>query len=170
MLPRIVEPADEAWTRLIALFADDRLWQPGPATRPEPDLSGDVPWADRRLADRLPVRPGSRTEIRRWGAPFGPELAEELINVSAAGIGVRLCTAVGRGARLDVTLWGPGAAWCGRGMGVVCWSVIGEGGKCLVGLRLGRRLTARALRELLVPPNPGLAGPEADPVRPPADW
>jgi hypothetical protein len=170
LLPWIADPADQAWERLVTHFANELLGEPGPATVAESELSGDVPWADRRLADRLQVRPGSRTEIRRAGAPFGPELAEELIDVSAAGVGVRLGTPVGRGARLDVTLWGPAAAWCGRGTGLVCWSVIGEGGKCLVGIRLSRRLTARALRDLAVLPAAGHAGADASPGRPPTDW
>src|SRR3954469_12355526 len=33
----------------------------------EPDLTDEIPWSDRRIADRSPVRPGSRIEIRRWG-------------------------------------------------------------------------------------------------------
>src|SRR5688572_25284664 len=32
---------------------------------PEPTRAGEVPWADRRMADRVPVRPGARAEVRR---------------------------------------------------------------------------------------------------------
>src|SRR4051812_48168489 len=32
----------------------------------EPDLADEIPWSDRRIADRSAVRPGSRIEIRRW--------------------------------------------------------------------------------------------------------
>jgi hypothetical protein len=81
-------------------------------------------------------------------------MAEELINVCEAGLGVRLRTRVRPGERLDVILWGPGAAWCGRGLGVVRWVLIGEGGTVLAGLRLSRRLTAEALRELSARPRP----------------
>src|SRR5947209_4886893 len=97
--------------------------------RPQPTAAAPVPgrthvpWADRRMADRLPVRPGARAEIRRWGGgDGGPDVAEELINVSEAGVGVRLSVPVRRGERFDVTLWGPRAEWCGRGMGVVRWA------------------------------------------------
>jgi hypothetical protein len=108
----------------------------------------EVPWADRRIADRHPVRPGSRAEVRRWGATGGPDVAEELVNVSDEGLGVRLSMFVRRGERFDVTLWGPRAEWCGRGMGVVRWCVIGGSGVFVAGLQLGRRLAARSLREM----------------------
>src|SRR4051812_29764769 len=48
-----------------------------------PEMSG----ADRRIADRHPVRSGSRAELRRWGALAGPDVAEELIDVSETGLG-----------------------------------------------------------------------------------
>jgi hypothetical protein len=99
------------------------------------------------LADRLPVRPGSRAEVRRWGSR-GHDLCEELIDVSTAGARVRLSRVVHRGEKLDVTLWGPDAAWCGRGQAVVRWVVIGEGQTAIAGLYLTRRLTTEALAEL----------------------
>ena len=113
-----------------------------------------IPWADRRIADRHPVRAGSRAEVRRWGATSGPDLAEELVNVSDEGLGVRLSMFVRRGERFDVTLWGPRAEWCGRGMGVVRWCVIGGPGVFVVGLRLGRRLAGRSIHELAQLPAP----------------
>ena len=81
------------------------------------------------MADRLPVRP-ARAQIRRWGGGAGgPDVAEGLVNVSEAGVGVRLSVPVRRGERFDVTLWGPGAEWCGAGgMGVVRWAVVFGGG------------------------------------------
>lgn len=118
-----------------------------PVPRPRPVRTGEVPWADRRMADRLDVRAGARAEVRRWGSR-GPDLAEKLLDVSEAGLKVRLSTAVRRGERLDVTLWGPEAAWCGRGLGVVRWVVIGEAGAAIAGLQLTRRLTAQILGEL----------------------
>jgi len=129
-----------------------------PPTAPaQVPAGGDTPWADRRLADRVPVRRGSRAEIRRWGGGVGgQDIAEELINVSDAGVGVRLSTPVRRGERFDVTLWGPGAEWCGRGMGVVRWAVVFGGGTVLAGLQLNRPLTAQAILELTaesVPPK-----------------
>lgn len=114
------------------------------------DLTDDVlPWADRRLYDRLPAKEGSRAEIRRWGISAGPDLAEELVDLSEVGIRVRLQTAVRRGERLDVTLWLPGALWCIRSMGIVCWSVIGADRLTLVGIHLRRRLTAQDFRQLV---------------------
>jgi hypothetical protein len=112
------------------------------------DILDAIPWADRRMNDRKIVQPGSRIEIRRWGDPAGPDMAHEIQDVSESGVRVRLWTRVRRGERLDITFWGPGAAWCGRGMGIVCWSVIGEPGEVVAGLRLSRRLTERALRAL----------------------
>lgn len=115
----------------------------------------EVPWADRRMADRLPVRRGCRAEVRRWGGGGGgPNIAEELLNVSEVGVGVRLSTPVRRGERFDVTLWGPRAEWCGRGMGVVRWVVVFGGGTVLAGLQLHRPLTAEALEELTADPLP----------------
>jgi hypothetical protein len=121
-------------------------------------VTPEVPWADRRIADRHPVHPGSRAEVRRWGATTGPDLAEELFDVSEMGLGVRLSVLVRRGERFDVTLWGPRAEWCGRGMGVVRWCVIGGPGDFLAGLQLGRRLTAQLLRELGQSPAPTTLG------------
>jgi hypothetical protein len=81
-------------------------------------------------------------------------MADALLNVTEIGVGVRLWTPVRPGERLDVTLWGPHAAWCGRGLGIVRWTVIGEAGMVLAGLQLSRRLTAQALRELTARPKP----------------
>jgi hypothetical protein len=117
-------------------------------------LGPAIPWADRRIADRHPVRPGSRAEVRRWGATSGPDVAEDLVNVSDEGLGVRLSMFVRRGERFDVTLWGPRAEWCGRGMGIVRWCVIGGPGEFVVGLQLGRRLAAQSLREQAQLPAP----------------
>ena len=111
-------------------------------------VTPELPWADRRIADRHPVRPGSRAEIRRWGALAGPDVAEDLIDASEIGLGARLSMLVRRGERFDVTLWGPRAEWCGRGMGVVRWCVVGGAGVFVAGLQLGRRLTTQSLREL----------------------
>lgn len=146
--------SDSHPTPILKSPAHESAWSSLAPTLIERDLSGDIPWADRRLTDRMTVRPGSRTEIRRWGACSGPDIAEELINVCDAGVGIRLSTRVRPGERLDVTLWGPGAAWCGRGLGVVRWVLIGQGGTVLAGLRLSRRLTAEALRELSIRPRP----------------
>jgi hypothetical protein len=152
--PRIDDRAEVSTPPSLKELADKFAWWSLSVARVDSVLTGDIPWADRRLGDRLPVRPGSRTEIYRSGNSSGPDMAEELIDVSEAGVGVRLRTPVGRGARLNVTLWGPGAAWCGRGTGVVCWSVIGEGGTCLAGLSLSRTLTSQALRDLVAGPLP----------------
>ena len=120
---------------------------PAPVEPPRPVSKREIPWADRRMADRRPVRLGSRAEIRRWGSR-GPDMAEELIDVSESGLKVRLSSVVHRGEKLDVTMWGPEAAWCGRGQGVVRWVVIGEAGTVIAGLELTRRLTAQSLVEL----------------------
>src|SRR3954470_21147878 len=60
-------------------------------------VTPEISWADRRIADRHPVRPGSRAELRRWGALAGPDVAEELIDVSETGLGVRVSMLVRRG-------------------------------------------------------------------------
>jgi hypothetical protein len=119
-----------------------------PAADPDWEAVEDVPWADRRIADRVAVRLGARVEAYRWGRRVEMDLAAELVNVSESGIGLRLVVPVYRGEKLDLTLWAPGAGWCGRGAGIVRWAVVGEGGSTLAGVRLGRRLTARVLREL----------------------
>lgn len=75
-------------------------------------------------------------------------MAEELQNVSDVGVGVRVWGPIRPGDRLDITLWGPAAEWCGRGLGVVCWSVIGPPGHVLAGIRLSRRLTGEAVHAL----------------------
>jgi len=150
--PRIVESTDGPLARLLTHFADEFELPPVPPSPIDSELPGAIPWAERRLTDRVLVRPGSRTEIRRWGAPGTAEMADALLDVTASGVGVRLLTPVRPGERLDVTLWGPGAAWCGRGLGIVRWAVIGECGKALAGLQLSRRLTAHAVRELCASP------------------
>src|SRR5207248_11269771 len=68
----------------------------------------ELPWAERRLSERRPARNGARAEIRRWGISAGPDVAEELIDVSDVGLRVRLHITVRRGEQLDVTLWVPG--------------------------------------------------------------
>ena len=125
-------------------------------------VTPEVPWADRRIADRHPVHPGSRAEVRRRGATTGPDMAEELFDVSEMGLGVRLSVLVRRGERFDVTLWGPRAEWCGRGMGIVRWCVIGGPGVFVAGLQLGRRLTAQLLRELAQLPVPTTLGAKGE--------
>ena len=160
-LPPGLRPADDSdWdlAPTIPISCAPFEW-PGPAgdtaaahpTLTPPPASAarrDIPWADRRLADRLPVRPGARAEIHRWGGGRGPDVAEELLNVSECGLGVRLSAPVRRGERFDVTLWGARGEWCGRGMAVVRWVVIGEAGAVFAGLRLNRPLTLQALIDL----------------------
>ena len=145
--PSLDRGADGPPPKVLVDLLDDRVW-----SVPGPDPADGLPWADRRLADRRPVRPGSRAEVRRWGAPADPDMADELLDVCEAGVGIRVCTPVRPGQRLNVTLWGPGAVWCGRGLGIVRWAVIGEGRAVIVGVQLSRRLTAQALRDLSVPP------------------
>ena len=113
-----------------------------------PSLTDEIPWSDRRITDRSPARPGARIEIRRCGIPSGPDLADHLFDVSESGIRVRFTTPVRPGERFDVTLWAPDAAWCGRGLGIVRWSVIGESRVVLAGIQFNRRLAARVLCEL----------------------
>jgi hypothetical protein len=126
-------------------------------------VTPEIPWGDRRIADRHPIHPESRAEVRRWGATTGPDIAEELFDVSEMGLGVRLSVLVRRGERFDVTLWGPRAEWCGRGMGVVRWCVIGGPGVFLAGLQLGRRLTAQWLWDLTQLPAPTTLGAKGEP-------
>jgi hypothetical protein len=120
---------------------------PPPAAAPARERV-EIPWANRRMSDRLPARRGARVEVRRWGGVGNPNIAEELLNVSEVGVGVRLSAPVRRGERFDVTLWSPGAEWCGRGLGVVRWVVVFGGGTILAGLQLSRPLTTKALTEL----------------------
>jgi hypothetical protein len=125
---------------------------PPPAAAPARERV-EIPWANRRMSDRLQARRGSRAEVRRWGGEGNPNIAEELLNVSEFGVGVRLSAPVRRGERFDVTLWSPGAEWCGRGLGVVRWVVVFGGGTVLAGLQLSRPLTAKALTELTAEPT-----------------
>lgn len=119
-----------------------------------PDL---VPWADRRLGDREAPRPTSRAEVVRTGAWSGPDFAEELLDVSAGGIRVRVARPVRPGERFDVTLWGPGAVPCGRARGTVRWSGRAAGGALYAGLQLTRPLPAGVIRHLVGAPATRLA-------------
>lgn len=145
---------------------------PGTSALPHPPAAApareriEVPWANRRMSDRLPARRGARVEVRRWGGVDNPNIAEELLNVSEVGVGVRLSAPVRRGERFDVTLWSPGAEWCGRGLGVVRWVVVFGGGTVLAGLQLSRPLTAKALTELTGGPTAAKSAcPQAAPSR-----
>lgn len=144
--------------------------QPGskdsPAPAAAPAQPEELPWADRRLAERRPAREGARVEIRRWGISAGPDVGEELIDVSEIGIRASMQMAVRRGEQLDVTLWVPGGAWCIRSMGIVCWCVTGIEGKAIAGIRLRRRLTTADFKRLADSGCPVSASPFANGTRP----
>lgn len=118
---------------------------PGDESAQEPQ---ELPWAERRLYDRFPARPGTRIEIRRLGILTGANLAKDLIDVSEVGVRARLTAAVRRGDVLDVTLWVVGGGWCVRCVGDVRWTVIGPDGLLVAGIELRRPLMPQDFKRL----------------------
>ena len=117
--------------------------------RAEAFAADELPWADRRLDERFPVRPGASVEVRRWGIGVGNDLAVQLLDVSASGVGVQLKRLVRSGEQLDVTLWVPKRTWCIRCKSVVRWCILGPDGNALTGLQLSRPLLAQDFEALV---------------------
>ena len=111
----------------------------------------DLPWADRRLEERRPPRPGASVEIRRWGVGSGADFAVQLLDLSHQGVRVQLNRKVGSGERFEVILWSPNREWCIRCMGVVRWCLLGVDGLILSGLRLSRPIAPRDYGVLVGP-------------------
>ena len=119
----------------------------GPAPKHAPDPDADAsPWADRRDADRRPARAGVRVECRPAGQ--GPDVAIALLDVSARGLKVAVRGLLRRGARVRLAVGSPGDSWAYHGPAAVRWCVPGAEGTALVGLRLRRPLTVRAVAAL----------------------
>jgi hypothetical protein len=119
-MPPVLEPAAE----------------PGESDAREDDL----PWADRRVADRRPARPGSRVEVRRGQLGMSPDVALRLLDVSEGGAQVRVKCALRPGEQVEVALWPPADVQSVRGPAVVCWCLPTATGEFRVGLRLRRRM------------------------------
>jgi hypothetical protein len=118
---------------------------------PEVRTTEEVPWADRRLHERFPVRTGTTAEIRRWGVGSGSDLASQLVDLSVSGIGVQLKKTVQSGEELEVTLWVPKRTWCIRCKGVVRWCQLGSDGIVRAGLQLLRPISVQDFEALASP-------------------
>ena len=115
--------------------------EPGAAESVEDDL----PWADRRVADRRPARVGSRVEVRRGLLGMSPDVALKLIDVSEGGAQVRVKCALRPGEQVEVALWPPSDVQSVRGPAVVCWCLPTPTGEFRAGLRLRRKLIAEVV-------------------------
>src|SRR4051812_34273796 len=103
---------------------------------------------ERRLAGRMPARPGAKAECRPWGGGPGPDVGLELLDVCEIGIRVRLGKPCRPDDRFEVTLRDPDGHRCGRMMAVVRWASCSRDGSVVAGLELGRPLMADVVRRL----------------------
>jgi hypothetical protein len=108
----------------------------------------ETPWADRRMADRRPPRYGTRVQVRRGGLGVGPDVAVELLDVSAGGARVRVRGRLHPGDRVLVALTPPGGKWESGGPAEVRWCAAEPDDTAQVGLRFHRSLLERQLAEL----------------------
>lgn len=126
-----------------------RVMIPVPVDDDTPEMDPDpTPWAERRLDDRRPPRPGARAELRRAGLGLQPDLAVGLVDVSRGGVKVRLRGHARRGDRFQVTLRAPTGAIAAHGPAEVSWCVVESEGTALAGLRFLYPLAGRQLAEL----------------------
>jgi len=107
-----------------------------------------TPWADRRLTDRHSPRPGARVALRRGAMGMGPDVAVELLDVSASGARVHVRARVQPGDRVLVALRPPSGAWEAGGPAEVCWCQAEGGGTALAGVRFQHPLFERQVAEL----------------------
>jgi hypothetical protein len=104
------------------------------------DAADELPWADRRVADRRRARSGSKAEVRRGLLGMSANLALKLIDVSDGGAQVRLLTPLRPGEQVEVALWLPGKVHPVRVPAVICWCMPTPTGEFRAGMRLRRRL------------------------------
>jgi PilZ domain len=134
--------AEGRWTECCG-----RVMIPGIAPESVRELD-ETPWAERRLVDRRPPRPGARVELRRGGLGLGTDLAAELIDVSCGGVKLVLRGAVCRGDTVQVSLAPPKRTWEYRGTAEVCWCVTGLDDRFQAGIQFRRPLTDRDVAEI----------------------
>jgi hypothetical protein len=116
---------------------------PADATEPVP-----VPFAE-------PVRPGpvwrrrlgTRASVRRGLLGIGPDLALELLNVTAQGIVVRLAEPVGRREEVEIALYSAGSGRPVRLPAIPETCEQGSDGSFVADFRFRRPLTAESLAE-----------------------
>lgn len=108
----------------------------------------EMPWADRRLADRRPPRYGTRVQVRRGGLGVGPDVAVELLDVSTGGAKVRVRGWLHSGDRVLVALTPPGGRWESGGPAEVRWCIPEPDGTALAGVCFRRPLLDRQMTEL----------------------
>ena len=94
----------------------------------------------------LPVRPGTRFEVRLGG--HGPDLALALLDVSDAGLRAAVRDGLAVGDAVVVWVAPPGEQWVYQGTAVVCWRAAGAEGTAQVGLRLRSPVPADAAADL----------------------
>jgi hypothetical protein len=124
-----------------------RVMVPALAVVPAPAVD-PTPWADRRMSDRRRPRPGTRVDVRRGGLGLGPNIALELVDVSAGGAKVLVRGHVRRGDRVVVGVRPPTKGWEVRTQSEVCWCLVAKDGTALVGVRFQRPLTLGEVDEL----------------------
>lgn len=111
-----------------------------PAEAIAADAANDLPWADRRVADRRRARSGSRAELRRGLLGMSANLALKLIDVSEGGAQIRVLMQLRPGEQVEVALWPPGDVHAVRVPAVICWCLPTPTGEFRAGIRLRRRL------------------------------
>jgi hypothetical protein len=82
---------------------------------------------------------------------MGPDLALDVLDVSATGIRLLLNAPLARGQRVEVILEGPGEGLPARHLGRVVWSVPVAGGRCCVGTQFDKPLSSLTLQALTSP-------------------
>jgi hypothetical protein len=119
-----------------------------PRTDPEPTDTSTPVEADRRRFPRHPVEWDVCICCRRGAVGMGPDLALDVLDVSATGIRLLLQAPLARGQCVEVILEGPGEGLPARHLGRVVWSVPVAGGRCCIGVQFDQPLSCPALRAL----------------------
>jgi hypothetical protein len=120
-----------------------------PANGPPVDAgAAELPWGDRRLADRCPARPRVRLELRKGGLGVGPDLAVAALDLSVDGLRLAVRGLIGVGSRVTMVVAPTGWQWEYRDIGEVRWCVAGDDGAAQVGVRLRLPRTAEQLADV----------------------
>jgi hypothetical protein len=120
-----------------------------PTLLTDPETPDPTPWADRRLADRHPPRPGTRVEVRRGVLGQGPDVVIDLLDLTVSGAKIRIRGHLRRADRVAVKLIPPTGAWVADGTAVVHWCLLGADGTLLAGIQFRRPLAICDLTALV---------------------
>lgn len=119
------------------------------APRPRPGAATDsAAGVDKRLGHRRPARPRAEVEFRRGLSGLGPNLAEELVDVSDDGLCVHLKESVAPGEEVEVAVGRPLGGKLHRRHARVRWCRAAWGAGFLVEVVYSRRLTTVEVNEV----------------------